>query len=192
MRISVVRFTRRFGNLWNEFISVENIDTAGWDHAIKTTKQKGERQMNKLITSLCAITIAGMMFVPSYGANMCVQDDATMIVLDPIITGTSNGSNGTGKTWSTKFSYGIISGIAACADDCATKGCVATNQNMSVYSAGFLCYCKMLRPALSRWVYSGTRSSTHSNCASGCASYCASNVASEVAVRRGLYRSVGI
>ncbi len=150
--------------------------------------------MNKLITSLCAITIAGMMFVPSYGANMCVQDDATMIVLDPVINGKSNGSTGTGKTWSTKFSYGIISGIAACAADCKTGGCVATNQNMNVYSTGVYCYCKMLRPALSRWVYSGYMApgNVSDHCTENCASPCASHAASMVPLRRGLYRSVGI
>ena len=125
--------------------------------------------------------------------DMCIKDDALMVVLDPQINGTALSNNATGKTWSTKFPYGIISGIGGCYNNVgSTQGGVASDQtNISAYSTGAYCYCKMLRPIESAWVYSGS-SNNDSICAAYCASYCASSAASAVALRRGLFGSAGI
>ena len=144
------------------------------------------------------IIIAILMILPffAHAANMCIKNDAVMIVLDPQVGGTANGNSATGKTWSTKFSYGIISGVGGCYSNVgATQGGVASDQNITPYTSGTYCYCKMLKPAESAWVYSGYGSSAASynnNCANYCASYCASNAASAVALRVGLFSTVGI
>ena len=138
---------------------------------------------------LCFILFGLIITTGAFAADLCVKNDAMVVALNPMYNGTANGSDSVNKTWSTRFSYGIISGIAACATDCTTQGCVATNQNMTVYSGGNYCYCKMLRPAPSRLVYSGNVGST---CARDCASNCASNPASALALRRGLYGSINM
>ena len=133
-----------------------------------------------------------MCVIPSFGANMCIRDDAVMVVLDPVISGAALASDATGKTWSTKFSYGVISGIAACYTNVgATQGMVASNQTMTVSSTGSYCYCKMLRPVESPWVFSGSNDGSN-YCATRCASYCASNAGSAVALRVGLFGNIGI
>ena len=144
-------------------------------------------KITKLILTLSALVFC----IDAMGANMCIKNDVMMVILDPVVNGSSLSSNATGKTWSTSFNYGVISGIGACGGESVSTGAVATNQNaLSPTSAGKYCFCKMLRPAVSQWVYSGINGA--SNCASHCASYCASYVGSTVAVRQGLFSSVGI
>ena len=138
-----------------------------------------------------------MCVIPSFGANMCIRDDALMVVLDPVISGAALASDATGKTWSTKFSYGVISGIAACYTNVgATQGMVASNQTMTPSSTGAYCYCKMLRPVESPWVFSGSNSGSPyysvNACATNCASVCASYAGSAVALRVGLFGNIGI
>ena len=130
-------------------------------------------------------------FLPilAHAENMCIKNGSVMVVLDPQIAGTALASDATGKTWSTKFSYGVISGIAACSTNVgATQGMVATNQTMTPYSTGTYCYCKMLRPIESPWVFYGNVV----YCATDCASRCASYAGSAVALRRGLFGNIGI
>ncbi len=138
-----------------------------------------------------------MIFLPcvSHAANMCIKNDAVMVVLDPQVNGTALANDVTGKTWSTKFSYGVISGIGACSTNVASsQGGVASDQtNMTPYTGGTYCYCKMLRPIESPWVFSGYYSgSNYGYCANGCASECSVRAASAVALRRGLFGNIGI
>ena len=130
----------------------------------------------------------------AFAADLCIKNDAMVVAMNPFYAGTANGYDSVSKTWSTRFSYGTISGIAACATDCTTTGCVATNQNMNMYSTGASCYCKMLRPVESRWVFSGISTyyygPSNDGCTPNCASNCASNAASASALRRGLFGNV--
>ena len=141
------------------------------------------------------LSLFAMIFLPcvSHAANMCIKNDAVMVVLDPQVGGTALANNNTGKTWSTKFSYGVISGIGGCYNNVgSTQGGVASDQtNITPYTGGTYCYCKMLRPIESPWVYSGS-SYSGSNCATNCASYCSSSAASAVALRAGLFGNIGI
>lgn len=135
------------------------------------------------------------MIVPvvAHAANMCIKNDAVMIVLDPHVSGSLNGYDNTGQTWSTKFSYGIISGIGGCYSNLgATQGGVASDQNISPYTTGTHCYCKMLKPAESAWVYSGNYLAGSYQCPTNCSKYCATNAASAFALRVGLFSTVGI
>jgi len=135
------------------------------------------------------ILIATLLPIFAHAENMCVKNGSVMVVLDPQIGGTALANNATGKTWSTKFSYGIISGIGGCSTNAAaTPGAVASNQtNITPYSTGAYCYCKMLRPIESPWVFSGN---SHNGCATICASYCSSNAASAVALRASMFGNV--
>ena len=122
-------------------------------------------------------------------ANMCVKDDAMVIVLDPQIGGTALSSDASTKTWTAKFPYGVVSGIAGCFDDAgSTLGMVASDQtNINTSSVGAYCYCKMLRPFVSPWIFAScTRKDM---CAGGCAGYCLKNLSSAVEFRAGLFNN---
>ena len=137
------------------------------------------------------MVVLGMILpVVANAANMCIKDDAVMIVLDPQVAGTALSNNQTGKTWSTRFSYGIISGVGGCYSNLGdTQGVVASDQvNITPYSSGSYCYCKMLKPMESAWVYSGY--SFQGRCPSDCASQCSSRTASSVEVRSGLFGNI--
>ena len=141
-----------------------------------------------------------MIITNAIAADLCVRNDAMFVALSPDSGGTAQSSNATGlKTWSTRFNYGIISGIAACYGSVACEnggsnaGCIATNQNLSSFGAGGKCYCKMLKPALSMWVYymwRGDGGGGESVCPGSCASWCASGVATSLPLRQGLFGSV--
>ena len=126
--------------------------------------------------------------------TMCVKPTTTVVVLDPNIAGTSNGSSATGKPWSTEFSYGIISGVAACYSflNGVTRGMAPTDQSMTPYTTGGYCYCKMLRPVESNWVNAGgTNNSGYlANCATACPEYCATQVGSNLTLRSGIFNNV--
>ena len=146
--------------------------------------------MNKIIVLF--LTLAPIV---CYAADtMCVKPTTTVVVLDPNINGTALASNATGKTWSTKFSYGIISGVGGCYNNVgAVQGGVASDQtNITPYTGGTHCYCKMLRPIESPWVFSGYSDSPSYNCTPNCASRCSSLAASAVALRAGLFRNIDI
>jgi len=136
--------------------------------------------MNKIIVLF--LTLAPIV---CYAADtMCVKPTTTVVVLDPNINGTALANNNTGKTWSTQFPYGIISGVGGCYTN--GNAVVSDQTNITPYSSGLHCYCKMLRPIESLWVYAG-----YSNgCPSVCASMCSSNAASAVALRNGLFGKV--
>ena len=141
--------------------------------------------MNKIIVLF--LTLAPIV---CYAADtMCVKPTTTVVVLDPNINGTALANNATGKTWSTQFPYGVVSGVGGCSTNAAaTPSAIASNQtNITPYTGGTYCYCKMLRPIESPWVYSGK---SHNGCATICASYCSSQVASAVALRANLFSNV--
>jgi len=139
------------------------------------------------------ILIATFLPILAHGENMCVKNGSVMVVLDPQINGTALANNATGQTWSTKFSYGVISGIGGCYTNVgAVTGVVASDQtNITPYSTGNVCYCKMLRPIESPWVCSDEEPYNSTvKCAGNCASYCSSRAASVVAVRVGMFGNV--
>jgi hypothetical protein len=146
--------------------------------------------MNKIIVLF--LTLAPIV---CYAADtMCVKPTTTVVVLDPNINGTALANNDTGKTWSTRFPYGIISGVGGCYANVgsSTQGVVASDQtNITPYSTGNVCYCKMLRPIESPWVCSDEEPYNSTvKCAGNCASYCSSRAASVVAVRVGMFGNV--
>ena len=140
------------------------------------------------------IIVLGMILpVVANAANMCIKDDAVMIVLDPQVAGTALSNNEEGKTWSTRFSYGIISGIGGCHNvgtgTTLVVGGVASDQvNITSYSSGRYCYCKMLKPMESAWVYSGLNNIY--SCYQDCASRCSETIASSVDLRAGLFGNI--
>lgn len=112
---------------------------------------------------------------PVFATSMCVNDDTVAVVFDASINGTG-GSGSADGSWYTIFSYGRVYGVSACVsqtygtvvDEITDNGAIITGGEAN----GGICYCKMLHPAVSAWVYRnsiGGRCS--SECALGCDSY---------------------
>ena len=103
-----------------------------------------------------------------YAANVCVNDDAFMVVLDPAITGTFKSVDTTSKAWAVTFSYGTVSGIAACSNVVPTDTAIGPISNdpaiTPASNTGHYCYYKMLRPVESLWVSAGSDASCNVRC----------------------------
>ena len=126
--------------------------------------------MKKIIMILMCMCV-----MPACATSMCVPDDVFSIVLDPTIAGKTAGGLDSFKLWKTVFPYGTITGTSACLS--ANMGTVlpdgATDNGELIVGGernGGMCYCKMLHPLVSRWVFSS--SWDEARCASVCASRC--------------------
>lgn len=130
-----------------------------------------------------------------YGANaatMCTASDTVTVVLDPNIAGTGYTQDANLKTWQATFSYGKIYGIASCNKTSGSVGMVNIGTVMSQTDEGQYCWCKMLVPAVSAWVFEDGNSDSASNCAVFCANHCGSYVHRHGSFRQWLFRSAGI
>ena len=118
---------------------------------VGAAEKKRERKMQKI----CFILFGLIITTGAFAADLCVRNDAMVVALNPDINGTRISYSDIGvRTWAVSFPYGTVSGIGACAADCTTPGCVATNQNLRPdVNAGSICYCKILRPVESPWVH---------------------------------------
>ena len=108
-------------------------------------------------------------FANANATTMCVESDMVAIVLDPDIAGT--GYTNTSGEWTATFPYGTVSGISTCNSTSGSYGVARPNANFEQGTTGVYCWCRMLRPARSAWVYRYARSSA-SDCASRCAGVC--------------------
>ncbi|MBP5485778.1 MAG: hypothetical protein J6Y07_03675 [Alphaproteobacteria bacterium] len=138
------------------------------------------------------IIILLFMILPiiAYGENMCVKDGSIMVVLDPQISGTGLSSDATNNTWSTQFSYGIVSGISICSYACgqntsSAPGVVPTSQDCLMnQTQKTYCFCKMLHPVESIWIGNGYPGNS---CSSGCAQKCSNNLGSNLGLRTAIF-----
>ena len=97
------------------------------------------------------------------------------------------------KTWTTTFSYGTVSGIATCNSTSGTYARAYPEYNFDknhASSEGVNCWCRMLNPVRSAWVYIFEGSSA-SDCASSCAYNCGYNVQNTSNFRGGVFGSAG-
>jgi len=147
------------------------------------------------------LSILFMAFVGiAWGANMCAKNDAVVVFLDPQVAGTILATDATHKTWSVEFPYGVVSGVGACyrIQSAPSPGTLAPEQNLDPYTAtgssgATRCYCKMLRPVTSQWVFSKNVNECYSSqCDSGCATCCAQVISSTVGGRIALFSTAGI
>ena len=135
----------------------------------------------------------------TYAADMCVKNDTVMVVLDPLITGTNGTSDTSTKTWTGVFSYGTIHGIAGCGTESLDPGQIPVDQaSITTTSIGSKCFCKMLRPAVSKWVAIRCGNCTNAgqcgdkgSCVGSCKSAMLQSDAPSVSSRQALFGSVG-
>ena len=151
--------------------------------------------MNIKLSTLFISIIGAIVFITTTNATtMCVTSDNNSIILDPSIEGTNSTGISENMTWTATFSYGTVSGIAACN---STNGSYARAypeynfDNNHTSSEGVHCWCRMTSPVRSAWVYDGDVSSA-SFCASGCANRCGRYVQGYSDFRGGVFTSAGM
>ena len=134
----------------------------------------------KILLGIFGAIFTTMAFAES---GICVKPTTSMIVLDPNVNGSGSSNNAATKTWSVTFTYGVVSGIAGCIDttDTATVPGDEVQSTLSTTTTGGRCYCKMLYPVSSRWVFAY-------NASAYCAQYCTSNCSAEYTLKNQTFR----
>ena len=148
---------------------------------------KGVEQMKKLLT----LTAVGVILTaPAIAVQKCVALDSSTT------TCTSTSAYGNADWSATCTTNGTsvpIKGIAMCSnqktdarygtsDAITTVSTVADTSNVN-------CWCKMVEPAVSSWVFLVADSSAGS-CVIRCSLYCASNAGGDAALRSALFGSL--
>ena len=130
---------------------------------------------------LLGITIA--LCTPAMAVTKCVK-------LTPSTTCTTYSGNG--SNWSATCGSIEIQGVAFCGSQ--KGGSVGTKSETVTTSLtsndNRYCWCKMVSPAVSSWVFSSGGGSA-SGCANGCASTCAYDAARIASFRSALFSGLG-
>jgi len=139
--------------------------------------------------------------------EMCITEDAVPIVLDASSTSVTSFSNKVATTtWYASTNYGTFVGRSAClssnyntgwhgvykANDgvLIDNGAVVVGGEYNSASNGTLyCWCKLIHPVVSLWVYYFSRSSV-SSCITDCNYYCAYDFKNYDTSRKALIGSV--
>ena len=127
---------------------------------------------------ICAASIP-----PAYAVTKCVKlsSSTTCSYVDPgnyVVDWTSNcTSSGTSVA---------ISGISQCSSTSGSVGQKATSLEISGGTDDRYCWCKMVSPAVSSWVFARDRGSA-SPCANGCAASCAFYAANHASFLSALF-----
>lgn len=146
-----------------------------------------------LWAGVCAVVVP----MVAQATTMCATDDTIAVVLDPMINGSTTAYNADLFEWSTTFSYGTVFGIATCVDTAGSSnqvvaelkssdGTVATGGERS----GRYCWCQMIHPARSRWVFRNAYGSVDL-CGSYCADHCGGYVRGYSGFRSAVFGSLG-
>ena len=131
--------------------------------------------MKKIIFVLCGIMICGA----SFGITLCKKNNTAIAVLNKIVGGTPSTS---GMTWTVAMTDGNnVRGKALCSSMPGTFATVNTGVADTV-DQGTNCFCKMMGPATSYWVFAAGGYTDNSDCESNCATLCAGYMAGSVSL----------
>ena len=147
-------------------------------------------------------TICLIISIPTYATTMCAANDTVAIILDPSIQIASVGTLEMERWWA-HSSYGTLYGIGACLNSTHGKargGSLAnltdTNNNGETNYVtgseryGRYCWCRLIHPVSSLWVYGGASYGSASSCASDCVAYCGRGFRDNADYRTGLIDSI--
>ena len=136
--------------------------------------KRGFRMKKHLIIAgiICAASIP-----PAYAVTKCVKLTSSTTCTSP---------SGNGSNWSVTCGGIEIQGVAFCgSQDGGTMGAISENVTTST-DDNKCCWCKMVSPAVSSWVFSHSSTSA-GNCTKNCAYNCAYYARSYAAFRPGLF-----
>ena len=143
--------------------------------------------MKKLLT---LTTLGAILAAPAFAVQKCVALDASTTTCTS--TPTSNNADWS-TTCKTNGTSVPIKGIAMCSNQAAdarygTSDAITTISSQSD-TTNVNCWCKMVEPAVSSWVFLVADSSAGS-CVTRCSLYCASNAGGDAAFRSALFGSL--
>ncbi len=99
------------------------------------------------------------------------------------------GNSASGSNWSITCGDIPIQGVAFCGSASGgTSG--ATRDSVPVFSSGDMnkyCWCRMISPAVSPWVYAGYSGTNTNSCVINCASQCVSRASYTSAFTQSLF-----
>ncbi len=108
--------------------------------------------MKKVLIYAC------MIFVPCvvFGATMCAKNNTLVIALDPKVAPTTYSYSG--NKWTATFSSGIFKGVSTCVASSGGSMGSTTTGGVPLTAAtgernGQYCWCKLVHPVASRWVF---------------------------------------
>ena len=97
------------------------------------------------------------------------------------------------KTWSVTFPNYTVSGIASCNNTNGNGYATPYSGNQSDIqqgTTGTSCWCRIMTPVRSAWVFNFTESSIE-RCMGSCAADCAYDVRNDKQLRGGVFTSAG-
>ncbi len=145
------------------------------------TKENGDKNMKKylLITGLiCAATIPPATAVTKYVALTPSTTCSSFFGRDSDFSATCDGTS--------------IEGIAFCGSQNGGSMGATTNYYVEIsytLDNNKYCWCRMISPAVSQWVFSRSYS-TAASCATNCASTCAYNLRDEASIRASMFSNL--
>lgn len=126
--------------------------------------------MKKTIYILCGI----LMINSAFAITICKKTNTAIAILNKVVGGTPTVSD---NTWSVAMTDGTtVRGKALCSGLPGSGFAVVNTAVADVEDTGVNCYCKMMGPASSYWVFESEYSSDsacESNCATACGNYMA-------------------
>ena len=124
---------------------------------------------------LCVTTIT-----PAAAVTKCVKLTSST---------TCSNSSHSGSNWSVTCDGVPVEGVGFCVSQVGNAiGAAATAVTVSLSSDdNKYCWCKMVSPAVSRWIYATTFSS---RCADNCTNYCANVAKSNTSFKSAMFRNL--
>ena len=140
-----------------------------------------------VLKTLFLLVIAITFCQPVYAVTKCVKltSSTTCTYVNPgynVVDWTSN--------CTTSGTSVAISGISQCSSTSGSStGQTATSLEISGGTDDKYCWCKMVSPAVSSWVFYNVYGSA-SFCARNCANFCASSAANDASFRSALFSNL--
>lgn len=137
--------------------------------------------------------------IPTHATTMCAANDTVAVVLDPSISMSVVYADNTNGKWAMQSSVGTFYGVSTCLNKGLQPGEYQAHLR-DIYNSetkyvtgieryGRACWCKLVHPVSSLWVYNYTFGSVY-NCSTMCAGHCVDYIRSNILLRRGLFGSV--
>ena len=132
----------------------------------------------------------------AFATGMCVHTNSYVAQLSISHDGVSY-ETGNAGTWTVTFDYptssyntNTVKGSSACNEiPGAANTADPTMSSISGEATGVNCWCAMVKPLISDWVYSGAYASIDA-CSAACATACATGVKTSSDTRRAMFNSI--
>ena len=144
--------------------------------------------MKKLLT---LTAVGAILAAPAVAVQKCVALDSSTATCTPTVQ--RAGYADWTATCTTEETSVPIAGVAICSNLAGADGDTTTNPLKTVSSgtdtSNVHCWCKMVEPAVSSWVYASTSTSAPL-CTSSCSLYCATHILSTPEYRSAMLDSL--